>query len=62
MTSATRPPRQDPPKADDRKARLAAALKANIARRKGQAAARAVANAGQGDPDHAADDTPDTQD
>ena len=62
MTSATRPPRQDPPKADDRKARLSAALKANIARRKGQAAARADAGAGQGDTDRPDDKTPDGQD
>ena len=34
-------PRQEPPRAADRKDRLKAALKANIARRKAQAQARA---------------------
>ena len=34
-------PRQDPPRAADRQDRLKAALKANIARRKAQAQARA---------------------
>ncbi|GAD54467.1 MAG: hypothetical protein ACJASC_002233 [Limimaricola cinnabarinus] len=35
-------PRQDPPRAADRKDRLKAALKTNIARRKAQAQARAT--------------------
>ncbi|MCZ4261899.1 MULTISPECIES: hypothetical protein [Limimaricola] len=35
-------PRQDPPRAADRNDRLKAALKANIARRKAQAQARAA--------------------
>lgn len=35
-------PRQDPPRAADRKDRLKAALKTNIARRKAQAQARAA--------------------
>ncbi len=34
-------PRQNPPRAEDRKERLKAALKVNIARRKAQAAAKA---------------------
>jgi len=58
MTAAARPPRQDPPKAKDRKARLAAALQANIARRKGQA----VAKAADDDHDITGDKTPDRQD
>ena len=48
MTAATRPPRQDPPKPQDRKARLAAALKTNIARRKAQVAAKAETDQNSG--------------
>jgi hypothetical protein len=41
MSQTPRPPRQTPPKPADRKARLAAALKANIAKRKDQARGKA---------------------
>ncbi|SDF11290.1 hypothetical protein [Limimaricola pyoseonensis] len=39
-------PRQEPPRAADRKDRLKAALKANIARRKAQAQARSAKGEG----------------
>lgn len=40
MKTPTRPPRQNPPSQSERKERLKAALKANIARRKTQVRAR----------------------
>jgi hypothetical protein len=43
MKKEPRTPRQTPETAKDRQARLAAALKANIARRKDQAAAKGQA-------------------
>ncbi len=44
-------PRQEPPRAADRKDRLKAALKANIARRKAQAQARSEAPQGDAEPE-----------